>query len=157
MNDRKDGDGNADPFGLSRFVEAQETVYHSALAEIRDGRKRSHWMWFIFPQLDGLGSSPTARRFAIRSLKEARGYLGHPLLGSRLCECAQALLALRGRSAAEIFGFPDDHKLRSSMTLFALVAPPDAPYQRVLDRYFGGARDPRTIELLAGMNASAGS
>lgn len=156
MNNQQDDDRNADPYGLSRFVDAQEAVYDAALGEIRGGRKRSHWMWFIFPQLEGLGFSPTARRFAIRNLDEARSYLEHPLLGPRLHDCALALLALRGHSATDIFGFPDDHKLRSSMTLFALVAPADAPFQRVLDRYFGGERDPRTLELLAATSASPG-
>jgi uncharacterized protein (DUF1810 family) len=137
-----------DPFDLQRFVSAQEGVHDKALAEVRAGRKRTHWMWYIFPQLDGLGSSPTARRYGIKSIEEARAYLAHPLLGPRLVECAEAALAVEGRTASEIFGYPDDLKLKSSMTLFASVAEPDSVFVRVLDKYYRGEQDARTLELL---------
>ena len=138
----------ADPHDLARFVEAQAGVYPRALAEIRAGNKRSHWMWFVFPQLAGLGSSPTARRFAIQSLAEARAYLRHPVLGPRLVECVAALLEVHQKTAHEIFGSPDDWKLRSCVTLFARASPPDSPFERVLDAYFDGRPDERTLELL---------
>jgi uncharacterized protein (DUF1810 family) len=138
----------ADPHGLSRFVEAQEGVYATALAELRAGRKRSHWMWFVFPQVAGLGVSPTAQHFAIRALDEARAYLAHPVLGPRLVECAAAVLAVEGRTAHEIFGSPDDLKLRSSMTLFAQVSAPGSVFDQVLDRLFHGQSDERTQALL---------
>ena len=138
----------SDPHALQRFVQAQEGVYPRALAEIRAGDKRSHWMWFVFPQLDGLGSSAMARRYAIRSLEEARAYLRHPLLGPRLEECCAALLEVSGRSAHEIFGSPDDWKLRSCATLFASASPPGSVFERVLARYFAGRPDEKTLELL---------
>ncbi len=138
-----------DPFDLERFVRAQESTYATALAELRRGRKQTHWMWFIFPQLAGLGSSWTAQRYAIRSEDEARAYLDHPLLGARLRECAQQLVALDGRTAWDIFGSPDDLKLRSSMTLFAHVTDErPSVFQQVLDKYYGGQPDERTLELL---------
>ena len=137
-----------DPFGLERFVPAQDGVHAQALAELRAGRKRTHWMWFVFPQLAGLGLSPTAQHYGIRSLDEAQAYLGHPLLGPRLRACAHALLDLHGRSAEAVFGYPDVLKLKSSMTLFAAVPEADAVFAAVLDRYYGGARDPRTLRLL---------
>ena len=133
---------------LTRFVDAQDGVHHRALAEITAGAKRTHWMWFVFPQVAGLGSSPAAQRYAIRDLAEARAYLAHPVLGPRLVECASALLSIEGRSAAQIFGYPDDLKLRSSMTLFARAADDPAIFQRVLDRFYDGP-DPRTLELLS--------
>ena len=120
----------------------------STLAEIRGGRKRSHWMWYVFPQLAGLGTSATAQRYAIASLGEAAAYLHHPVLGSRLLECAEALLALEQRSAHDIFGWPDELKLRSSVTLFALASPPGSVFDRVLDAYFDGERDAKTLRLL---------
>jgi len=132
---------------LDRFVQAQDGVYDDVLAELTAGRKRTHWMWFVFPQIAGLGSSATAQRYAIRSLDEARAYLAHPVLGPRLRECAQALLAVPGRSAREILGHPDDLKLRSSMTLFARAADDPALFEAVLARYYDGP-DPRTEELL---------
>ena len=141
-----------DPFELSRFSEAQDGVYEQALAEIRSGRKQSHWMWFIFPQFKGLGASATASHFAIGSFAEARAYLAHPILGSRLVECAEALNALEGRSASAIFGFPDDMKLRSSATLFASASAAGSVFERLLDKYFGGHRDEKTLALL-GENA----
>lgn len=138
-----------DPFNLARFVSAQEHVFDVALHELRQGRKESHWMWFIFPQLEGLGSSSMARKYAITSLDEATAYLRHPLLGSRLISCCRALLSVQGKSAWEIMGSPDDLKLRSSMTLFALIANAPPEFREVLEKFFGGGEDPRTRELLA--------
>ncbi len=137
-----------DPHDLNRFVLAQEGDYKQALAEIRAGRKRSHWMWYIFPQIDGLGFSSMSRRYAIRSIEEARAYLDHPVLGPRLIECAEAALGIEGRSAHDIFGSPDDMKLRSCATLFAAVTPADSPFARLLDRFYDGERDARTLQLL---------
>lgn len=139
-----------DPHDLARFVEAQQGVHADALAELRAGRKRSHWMWFVFPQLAGLGTSATAtaQRYGVRGLDEARAYLAHPLLGARLRECAQALLALSGRSAEQIFGYPDVLKLRSSMTLFAAVPGADPVFDEVLARYYDGEADARTLQGL---------
>jgi uncharacterized protein (DUF1810 family) len=136
-----------DPYNLERFVAAQRGAYDEALAEIRAGRKRSHWMWFVFPQIAGLGQSATSRFYAVAGLDEARAYLRHPLLGPRLVECAEALLALAGRSARDVFGVPDDVKLRSSMTLFELAEPERAVFGAVIDKYFHGDRDERTTEL----------
>ena len=137
-----------DPHDLRRFAIAQADDYDRALAEIRDGRKRSHWMWYIFPQFAGLGLSSTSRLYAIKSLAEARAYLDHPTLGPRLVACANALMKVEARSASTIFGSPDDLKLKSSATLFAAVAPDDSVFARVLDKYFGGDRDDRTLELI---------
>ena len=134
---------------LTRFLEAQRETYATALSELRRGRKQSHWMWFIFPQIDGLGSSPTARHYAIKSRDEARAYLQHPVLGPRLLECAEAVLAIEARSAREIFGTPDDLKLRSSATLFAAVSPKGSVFERVLDKYFDGQPDQKTLSLLS--------
>jgi len=139
-----------DAFDLGRFVSAQASAYDRALAEIRAGLKQSHWMWFVFPQYAGLGSSSTAAHYAIRSRAEAEAYLQHPVLGARLRECAEAVCALKGRSAQEVFGYPDDMKLRSSATLFASVSPPGSVFQRVLDAFFDGAADERTLALLHG-------
>ncbi|MCA2215030.1 DUF1810 domain-containing protein [Jidongwangia harbinensis] len=132
---------------LNRFVRAQDGVYQQALAELAAGEKRSHWMWFVFPQVDGLGRSPHARRYAVDSLDEARAYLAHPVLGPRLTEAAEAVLAVPDRSAAEIFGHPDDLKLRSSMTLFARAADDPAVFEAVLSRFYDGP-DQRTLDLL---------
>ena len=140
--------GDDDRFDLSRFTSAQEGVYDRALAELAAGEKRSHWMWFIFPQLDGLGSSARARQYAIKSMDEVREYLKHPVLGSRLLECAEAVRAVEGRSASQIFGYPDDLKLKSSMTLFASAADSESVFNSVLDKYFDGERDDRTLQLL---------
>jgi uncharacterized protein (DUF1810 family) len=139
----------SDPHDLGRFVHAQEGVYPQALAEIRSGRKQSHWMWFIFPQFAGLGTSPTSRHFAIRSAAEAEAYLKHPTLGPRLVECCEAVLGIEGRTATEIFGAPDDLKLRSSATLFAAVSPAGSIFERVLDKFFQGRRDEQTVSLLS--------
>ncbi len=143
-----------DPFDLDRFVNAQADIHEQALDEIRGGRKTSHWMWFIFPQYDGLGSSSTARHYAIKSLDEARAYLVHPTLGPRLVECAEAALGVHGRSAHAIFGSPDDLKLKSCATLFAGITPPGSPFARLLDKYYQGGRDGKTLEL-AGLDNAA--
>jgi uncharacterized protein (DUF1810 family) len=137
-------------YDLERFVRAQERTCQTALAEIRSGRKRSHWMWYVFPQIAGLGFSDTSRRYAIRSTAEARAYLAHPLLGPRLIECFEAALSVDGRTAHAIFGSPDDLKFRSCATLFACVAPPGSVFHRVLDKYFDGEDDARTLELAGG-------
>jgi uncharacterized protein (DUF1810 family) len=137
-----------DPFDLARFEQAQASVFAQAIAELRAGRKRSHWMWFVFPQYRGLGSSPMSQRFAIRSLDEARAYLAHPVLGPRLRECTSAVIEVEGRSAHDIFGSPDDLKLRSCATLFAAVSPAGSEWARLLDKYFDGQPDYATLELL---------
>jgi uncharacterized protein (DUF1810 family) len=139
-----------DSYHLERFVRAQQPLYAQVLAELAAGRKRSHWMWFIFPQLEGLGLSATARTYAISSLPEARAYLGHALLGARLRECTAVVNGLAGLSASEIFGYPDELKFRSSMTLFAHAAGGDEvqPFRAALGKYFAGAEDTRTRELL---------
>ncbi|MBN8429804.1 DUF1810 domain-containing protein [Microbulbifer salipaludis] len=139
-----------DPHNLQRFLDAQASCYHEALAEICAGNKRSHWMWFIFPQIDGLGRSATARHYAIKSDEEAEAYLAHPILGARLHECCAALLAVEGRSAHQIFGSPDDMKLKSSMTLFTVVAGQKSEFMQVLQRYYAGELDTATLELLGG-------
>ena len=133
---------------LNRFVDAQQGIYEIALSEIRQGQKRSHWMWFVFPQYAGLGISPTSQRYAIKSLAEAEAYLKDPVLGGRLVECAEALLRIEGRSAQQIFGSPDDMKLKSSATLFAHVSPSGSVFERVLDKYFRGERDDKTLRLI---------
>jgi uncharacterized protein (DUF1810 family) len=138
----------SDPFDLNRFISAQEGVFDVALAELKRGQKRSHWMWFIFPQLAGLGSSSTSRKYAIKSLDEARAYLAHPDLGQRLLDCCKAILSVQRRSASEIMGYPDDLKLRSSMTLFALAEDSHPEFRQVIERYFDGQLDPRTLGLL---------
>jgi uncharacterized protein (DUF1810 family) len=138
-----------DPFDLQRFVEAQARVYHTVVDELRSGRKRSHWIWFIFPQIHGLGHSPTAERYAISSLAEARAYLRHEVLGPRLHECAQLVNHIEGRSIREIFGSPDDLKVRSSMTLFARATDDNQDFVALLDRYYDGEQDPLTLERLS--------
>jgi uncharacterized protein (DUF1810 family) len=143
-----------DPYDLKRFLLAQEADYDRALSEIRVGRKRSHWMWYIFPQFDGLGFSSTAKHYAIRSLAEAKAYLEHPVLGPRLLECAEAVVSLEGRSATEIFGSPDDLKLGSCATLFASVSSPGSVFDRLLGKYYQGKRDAKTLRLLTGDTAN---
>ena len=133
---------------LEKFLDAQRTDYATALAEITAGRKRSHWMWYIFPQMRGLGFSDMAHRYGIRDAAEAAAYLAHPVLGSRLLEISRALLALPGSNATSIMGSPDDMKLRSSMTLFGAVPGADAVFQAVLNKFFGGAKDAKTVQLL---------
>ena len=137
-----------DPYRLERFVKAQDGVYAQALTELRAGRKATHWIWFVFPQVAGLGSSPTSQRYAIGSLEEARAYVDHPVLGSRLVECARIVLSHPDRTASEIMGSPDDAKLRSSMTLFALADGSQPVFQQVIDTFFAGERDSRTVDLL---------
>ena len=140
----------ADPFDLERFVKAQAPIFEAALAELKAGEKRSHWMWFVFPQLRGLGHSPMAEFYGVGSLAEARAYLAHPVLGRRLKLCTQTVLAVEGRTLNEIFGSPDDMKFRSSMTLFALASADKANvFRQTLDRYCEGRPDPRTEALLA--------
>lgn len=135
-------------FDLQRFIDAQQAVYETARAELRAGHKRTHWMWYIFPQIAGLGRSDTARRFALSGIDEAQAYLAHPLLGERLEECCRILAATEGRTASQIFGYPDDLKLHSSLTLFAQAAPGQPLFNACLARYFNGQRDPATLELL---------
>ncbi|MBB3963106.1 DUF1810 domain-containing protein [Rhizobium metallidurans] len=137
-------------YDLDRFIDAQNGVYDKALAELTSGRKRSHWMWFVFPQMAGLGTSPMAEKYAIRSAGEATAYLANAILGARLLRCVDAVLSINGKSAHDVFGSPDDHKLRSSMTLFAAVSDHGSPFHRVIDRFYGGVFDHRTIELLDG-------
>jgi uncharacterized protein (DUF1810 family) len=141
-----------DPYDLNRFVRAQEAIFEMALEELRNGRKRSHWMWFIFPQFEGLGTSETSRFYSIKSEAEARHYLDHPLLGSRLRQCAETVLAINGRTAAEIFGFPDDLKFKSSMTLFACVVDANSIFDKALEKYFDRKRDDETLRLLSHRN-----
>ena len=138
----------SDPFDLQRFVDAQARVYSSVLDELRAGRKRSHWIWFIFPQVAGLGSSPTAARYAISSLDEARSYLRHDVLGPRLHECTRLVNAVQGRSIGQIFGSPDDLKVRSSMTLFARATEDNNDFVELLARYYDGEEDPSTLQRL---------
>ena len=150
MCNRSHVHSDSDPFDLKRFVDAQAPVYASVLDELRAGRKRSHWMWFVFPQLLGLGSSPMAARYGITSLHEARAYLHHNLLGPRLHECTQLVNHVQDRSIAEIFGSPDDLKLCSSMTLFALAADDNHDFVELIDTYYRGRHDPRTLSQLSG-------
>jgi uncharacterized protein (DUF1810 family) len=138
----------SDPFDLQRFVDAQARVYADVVNELRAGRKRSHWIWFIFPQIAGLGSSPTAARYAISSLDEARAYLGHDVLGPRLRECTRLVNAVQDRSIGEIFGSPDDMKVRSSMTLFRQATEDNGDFVELLDRYYDGEPDPLTLQRL---------
>ncbi|OAP41606.1 calpastatin [Sinorhizobium glycinis] len=138
----------SEAFDLTRFVEAQQGVYETALAELRAGAKRTHWMWFIFPQIRGLGHSSMAQYYALADIAEAQAYLKHPLLGRRLLECTEAVNTVTGRSALEIFGRPDDLKFRSSMTLFEAAAPTVGAFARALDHYYNGARDAQTMEIL---------
>jgi uncharacterized protein (DUF1810 family) len=137
-------------FALERFVEAQEADYARALAEVRRGRKQTHWMWYVFPQIDGLGSSPMALKYAIRNRAEAEAYLAHPILGPRLREIAEAAVGIADKSATEVFGSPDDLKLRSCATLFAAVSPPASVFERLLRRFFGGTPDAATLTRLSG-------
>ena len=133
---------------LKRFLEAQERDYATALAEIKRGSKRSHWMWYIFPQINGLGFSATSKFYAIKNKTEAENYLAHPVLGERLVEISNALLAVEGKTANQIFGSPDDAKLKSSMTLFGALDETNPVFQKVLDKYFNGAKDRRTLDLI---------
>ena len=139
----------ADQFDLQRFVDAQDPFHDTVLAELRGGAKRSHWIWFVFPQLRGLGRSPTAAHYGIASLDEARAYLAHDVLGPRLAECTRLVLAIDGRSVEDIFGWPDNLKVRSSMTLFAHATDDNADFRGVLDKFYGGGEDPATVERLS--------
>ncbi len=137
-----------DPFNLERFVQAQDPVFTEVCAQLRQGKKTGHWMWFVFPQIQGLGHSKTTQLYAISSQKEAQAYLGHPVLGPRLRECTRHVMEVEGRSIAEIFGYPDDLKFRSSMTLFAYTAAENQLFLDALKKYFGGQVDDRTVQLL---------
>jgi uncharacterized protein (DUF1810 family) len=141
-------DSASDPFDLQRFVDAQARVYPTVVEELRAGRKRSHWIWFIFPQIAGLGSIPTAARYAITSLDEARAYLRHDVLGPRLHECARLVNAVQNRSIEDIFGFPDNLKVRSSMTLFARATEDNEDFVALLNNYYDGEEDPQTVARL---------
>jgi uncharacterized protein (DUF1810 family) len=157
MTEMSNTAGRDDPFNLTRFTSAQHGVYGRALAELKNGEKRSHWMWFIFPQIDGLGCSTTTKHYAIKSMEEARQYLNHPVLGPRLVECTEAVLAIEGRTASEIFAPPDDMKLRSSMTLFASAADAPGAFGRALDKYFEGAPDTKTLQILEKLKDKKGN
>ena len=148
MADMRPTSNTSDLYDLHRFVQAQANAYERALLEVRQGRKRSHWMWYIFPQYDGLGFSQTSKRYAIKSVAEAKAYLSHPVLGPRLLECVEATLSVEGRSAYAIFGTPDDMKLQSCATLFAYVSPGGSVFDQLLDKFFQGGRDKKTLRLL---------
>ncbi len=148
MTSTNDYGTDADAYNLSRFLEAQEEDYERALAELKSGRKRSHWIWYIFPQLDGLGFSSTAKHYGIKNLAEAGAYLHHPVLGPRLVECAEAVMGVEGRSAQQIMGSPDDLKLRSCATLFEYISPSGSVFERLLAKYYADGRDDKTLELL---------
>ncbi|MBK8464918.1 MAG: DUF1810 domain-containing protein [Chloracidobacterium sp.] len=153
---RRDLESYARDNDIRRFVTAQEKVYATVLTELRSGQKKTHWMWFIFPQIDGLAMSQTSKHFAIKSVEEARRYLDHPLLGPRLIECSEAALAIKDGSAEDVFGYPDDMKLRSSMTLFSYITQPTSKeptsvFRSVLAKYFQGKTDESTIDILKGL------
>jgi uncharacterized protein (DUF1810 family) len=137
-----------DPYNLNRFVKAQDAVYEDVRAELRDGHKRSHWMWFVFPQIQGLGYSATSRIFAIASLEEAKAFLQHPILGRRLIECTELVNQTSGRTVHQIFGSPDDMKFHSSMTLFSRAAADNAVFKNALQKFFGGQEDQSTLDRL---------
>ncbi|WP_132516747.1 DUF1810 domain-containing protein [Rhizobium sp. BK376] len=140
--------GHSDSHDLDRFVTAQSGVYDQALAELSAGRKRTHWMWFVFPQFAGLGHSTMSQRYAIESIAEAKAYLAHPVLGARLRQCVEAMLSVKAKSAHDILGYPDDLKFRSSMTLFSSVAGHGSPFAQAIDRFFEGEPDRKTLELV---------
>jgi uncharacterized protein (DUF1810 family) len=148
MANMKEPGDKGDLYGLDRFLRAQEDDYQQALSEIQSGRKRTHWMWYVFPQYDGLGFSSTSRRYAIKSIAEAEAYVRHPVLGPRLVECMETVILVNGKSAYEIFGSPDDMKLRSCATLFASVSPSGSVFDRLLAKYYQGAPDSKTLRLL---------
>ena len=137
-----------DSYDLNRFIEAQEVNYDDALSELRAGRKQTHWMWYVFPQIAGLGNSAMSCRYGIRSEDEARAYLAHPVLGPRLTECAEAVLGIENRTPRDIFGSPDDLKLKSCATLFAHVSPPGSVFERILGKYYSSERDSKTLALI---------
>lgn len=138
----------SDPHDLNRFLQAQEKDYEKALAEIKNGRKSSHWMWYIFPQIEGIGFSLTSRQYSLKSLAEAKAYLQHPVLGLRLKDCIEVLLYIEGRSAYDIFGSPDNKKLKSCATLFAIISPDDSVFEQLINKYFHGMQDENTLKLL---------
>jgi uncharacterized protein (DUF1810 family) len=140
----------SDPHNLSRFIDAQAGVYSGAVEELKRGTKTGHWIWFIFPQIEGLGHSGMSRRFSISSIDEAKAYSEHPILGSRLIECIELVMAVEGKSAEQIFGHIDALKFRSCLTLFAIARNDETLYQQALDKYFDGARDPLTMQALEG-------
>jgi uncharacterized protein (DUF1810 family) len=142
---------NDDLYNLNRFLTAQENVYEKALTELKNGKKRSHWMWYVFPQIEGLGKSSPSRFYGIKTIEEAKEYLNHPILGERLLECTKTILSIKGRSASQIFGFPDDLKLKSSMTLFSLISDSESLFQQALDKFFQGNKDHKTEYLLTKM------
>ena len=148
MTDSTHSENADDPYNLSRFVLAQEHNYERALLEIRSGKKRSHWMWYVFPQIDGIGFSSTSKRYSIKSLDEAKAYLEHPVLGARLLDCAEAVICVESQSATEIFGSPDDLKLKSCATLFACVVSSESVFDRLIEKYYQGKRDAKTLQLL---------
>jgi len=154
MSQATDSPSTGDPYNLDRFVSAQQDDFERALAEIKNGKKRTHWMWYIFPQLDGLAFSATSKYYSIKSIEEAKSYIDHPVLGPRLLECTEAAVQVEGRTARDIFGSPDDLKLRSCATLFACVAPRGSAFDRLLAKYYGGERDQKTLRLL-GRDAEA--
>lgn len=133
---------------LNRFIKAQQNTYAHVLKELRNGKKTTHWMWFIFPQIEGLGYSPTAKFYSIKTIEEAKEYLAHPVLGKRLLECANILLNINSKSADEIFGYPDNLKLKSCLTLFNFVAPEQKVFADVLEKYFAGTKDEKTLSIL---------
>ena len=139
---------SSDPFNLQRFVDAQATAYRQVCEELRAGRKRSHWIWFIFPQIRGLGHSEMAQHYGVSSREEAEAYLAHPVLGARLRECTRLVVEVEGRSVDQIFGYPDNLKFRSSMSLFASAAQDEPVFRQALQKYFGGQLDPNTVALL---------
>jgi uncharacterized protein (DUF1810 family) len=138
----------AEETNLARFIDAQKSDYATALSEIKNGKKRSHWMWYIFPQIAGLGFSETSKFYSLKSLREAQEYLKHPVLGPRLIEISNALLDLKSNDAHSVFGFPDDQKLRSSMTLFSGLPDTNPVFQAVLDKFFNGVKDAKTLQIL---------
>ena len=138
----------SDPFNLQSFVDAQATAYREVCEELRAGRKRSHWIWFIFPQMRGLGHSEMAQHYGVSSREEAEAYLAHPVLGARLRECTRLVVEVEGRSVDQIFGYPDNLKFHSSMSLFASAAPDEPVFREALQKYFGGQLDPNTVALL---------
>lgn len=147
MTDANQPGSDTDHFNLERFLKAHATDYARALSEIQSGQKRTHWIWYIFPQFDGLGYSETFKRYSIKSIAEAEAYLRHPVLGPRLVECVEAVLGVEGRSVFEIFGTPDDIKVKSCATLFACVSPTGSVFERLLEKHYQGVRDERTLRL----------
>ncbi len=138
---------------LERFVEAQQNIYQQVLKELRNGKKTSHWMWFIFPQIEGLGYSSTAKYYSIKNIKEAKEYLAHPVLGSRLLECFNILLNIKNKTADDIFGYPDNLKLKSCITLFHFISPQENVFEKALQKYFFGGQDEKTISIVQNMNS----